>query len=488
MSVIQQFVSALLHRPATQPRGLAAAPLAPDGRTAIHPSKMRRRAADAPLSTRDVRTWYDRVPSFTDKLPWVGYNEAAQVVELEDARSCGALFEFEPAGCEARPPDHLEGLHKIVKSGLIHAIPEEEDPWVLGLYVQPEPLHGWYMKKLREYVDPRARGTRYTNAYLDLMDKHVARLERSDGYYFDDTVTKCRWRAKRLRHRGVLFRRIPPGWRPASDATPEEALNLAVERLTQSLHAAGITVRRGDLCDLQEWALRWFNPRPVVPDHDIEFLIRAMPLPNATTMPFATDLAERFVLGWPEADAEQGIWWFDGLPHTVVTVHQLLDAPSIGHFTAERERPDNTFFSMIDKLPEGTTLAMQVTILPKDRIEDHLKHIHNAAKGASTEAIQARKEVEQAFDQLVDGNRLYPTTLSFYLRGDDADDLRHREEQLNALLVSQDLQPVSREYDPVRVTAYVKGLPMNHDPDLDRDDAHWSKLTYADSVAALMPV
>ena len=73
--------------------------------------------------------------------------------------------------------------------------------------------------------------------------------------------------------------------------------------------------------------------------------------------PFGTDFGERLTLNCPISNNRSATWWFDGLPHAVVTVQGLRRAPDGGHMTAERPFGDYVF-SLFDRAPPHTVMAL----------------------------------------------------------------------------------------------------------------------------------
>jgi conjugative transfer ATPase len=188
----------------------------------------------------------------------------------------------------------------------------------------------------------------------------------------------------------------------------------------------------------------------------------------------------------PASDARSGTWYFDGRPHTCVTLQRLLKSPQIGHLSAERAL-GSRLTSLWDRFPEGTCMVLTVVAKPQDQIIEHLDAIDKRAVGASAEARRARTEIERARQEITRSNKLYPTNIAIYLAADDLAELRRSEDRLNALLLAEGLQPISREHDLIRLDAYVRNLPANFDPDFDRQ-TRWARLQYSDHLARLLPL
>jgi len=323
-----------------------------------------------PLTTADVKALYARPPSFTDFLPWVEYLPDSRCFLLEDGVSVGVLFELTPAGTEARTPGFMTELRDAIQTAITEAIPELDDaPWILQLYVQDEPSLSDLVRDVEAYVPPGTSESAYTRHYLSLLKAHCARISRPGG----------------------LFEDSAPRGRVPSALEVEAELNDVAIKWTAALAAAGIRCRRGSGEDLYRWLLPWFNPRPDCAQGDVERLLIAAPYPGDEDLPFGADLGEVLTLSCPKSENGSATWWFDGLPHTVVTVQGLRRAPDVGHMTAERPSGDHVC-SLFDRLPEHTVMVLTVTVKPQDLVRNHVGLVKRAAVGDSAEAELTRED------------------------------------------------------------------------------------------------
>ena len=85
------------------------------------------------------------------------------------------------------------------------------------------------------------------------------------------------------------------------------------------------------------------------------------------------------------------------------------------------------------------------------------------------------------------GNKLYPMSLAFYVRGDNLKALRTNVNQLNALLLPNGLQPILQEADLLALDSYLRHLPMAYDVLLDKTHRR-SRLVFSSHAANLLPV
>jgi len=442
---------------------------------------------EVPVTTRQVKQLYGRPPSFTDLLPWMEYNPASRTFLLEDGLSVGALFEITPAGTEARTPAFMTQLRDAIQTALTDAIPEEDDtPWILQVYVQDEPSLQGFQKEVANYAQPSARDTAYTQHFQQTLSEHLAQITRPGGLFEDTAVTGTHWRGQVRRVRATLYRRLKPNGRTPSAVEVEEALNDVATKWVASLDSAGIRARRATGQDLYAWLLKWFNPKPEIAGGDPDKLLEIAPYPGDEDLPFGHDLAERLTLSMPRSDNPSATWWFDGLPHTLVTIQGLRRAPEVGHMTAERQAGDHVF-SLFDRFPEHTVMVMTLTARPQDFTRNHIAQVKRAAVGDSAEADLTREDADAVEREMARGNKLYPLGIAFYVRGGDLKTLRANVNQLNALLLPNGLQPILHEADLLALDSYLRNLPMAYDESLDKASRR-SRLVFSSHTANLLPL
>lgn len=415
------------------------------------------------------------------------YDPTSRSFLLEDGVSVGALFELTPAGTEARTPEFMTQLRDAIQTALTDAIPEEdESPWVLQVYVQDEPSLKGFQHELENYAQPNVRETVYTRHFQQAMSEHLERITRPGGLFEDSAVTGTPWRGQIRRVRATLYRRLKPSGRLPPAVEVEEALNDVATKWTASLATAGIRVRRGTGEDLYNWLLKWFNPKPEIADGDPDKLLDIAPYPGDDNLPFGHDLAESLTLSMPRSDNATSTWWFDDLPHTLVTVQGLRRAPKVGHMTAERQSGDH-IFSLFDRFPEHTVMVMTLTAKPQDFTRNHIAQVKRSAVGDSAEVELTREDAEAVEREMARGNKLYPLSMAFYLRGDDLKTLRSNVNQLNALLLPNGLQPILHEADLLALDGYMRNLPMAYDAALEKSSRR-SRLVFSSHAANLLPL
>ena len=440
----------------------------------------------APLTTAAVKQHYTRPPSFTDLLPWVEYIPQSRAFLLEDGVSLGALFEVQALGCEARTPAFMTQLRDALQTAINETFPERDDaPWVLQIYVQDEPSLAQFDALLASYPSPKVRASDYSQHYQALMSRHLQAISQAGGLFDDSAVTGSRWQGQQRRIRVALYRRLAQHAKTPPAIEVEEALNDVATKWIASLASAGISAQRASGRALYRWLLSWFNPNPPLVDGHSKTLLQLAPYPGDDNLPFGYDFAEQLTLSMPRSDPATASWVFDNIPHTVVTVQSLRRAPNIGHFTAERQAGDQVF-ALYDRFPEHTIMALTVTLKPQDTTRNHIAQIKRASLGDGAEASITREHAQQAEREMAQGNKLYPVSVAFYVRGNDQKALRSNLNRLHALLLPNGLQPIVQEADLLALDSYIRNLPMAYDPSLDKLRRR-SRLIFSRHIANLLP-
>jgi conjugative transfer ATPase len=453
-------------------------------------------AEHEPVPMSRVQALYQRPPSFTGLLPWMDFSEEHQCVLLEDGVSVGAWLELTPVGCEARPEAFMAQLHESIKDTLTDSFPElSESPWVVQFFVHDDPALHALQRQVRGYATPRTQGTEFTEDYLQRLDDHLADIGRPGGLFVDTAITGGPWRGNRRQVFAAVYRRIPRAQHKAYRAAlfgmetpPWEELNDVVEKFTSALQSAGVGVRRCKGRDLFNWLIRFFNPHPGITDGDVDALLEMIPYTGDDEgRPAGFDLSDGLIWsGLPRSDLESATWWFDDLPHRCITLQGLRKPPQIGHLTAERKGGDH-IYALFDRLPENTVLSMTLVIRPQDEILNHIAQIKRASVGDSADAQLTGDDAEAAEFEIARGNKIYPLTTSFYLRGEDLPDLRQRSNQLYARLASSGMIPIPEGTDLLALDSFIRNLPNNYEPQVDKLSRR-SRMTFTRDSASLLPL
>lgn len=448
-----------------------------------------------PATESDDLALYATTPSFVDRLPWTEYLPESQCMLLEDGMSVAAFFELTPLGTEGRESVWLMQARDALENVLQDSFDElDTNPWVVQLYAQGETNWDRYLKTLRKYLQPRAKDTAFSEFYLRFFAHHLDAIAKPGGLFEDTTLTRLPWRGQNRRVRMVVYRRALDAARSRRGQSAEQALANVCERLTAGLTSVGIKSQHLVASDIHDWLLRWFNPNPTLlgptpADRERFYELTAYPEesePGEVELASGTDFAQRLFFHQPRSDVEDGVWYFDGMPHRVILMDRLRNPPHTGHLTGETRKGDaiNTYF---DQMPEDTLMCLTLVATPQDILEAHLNHLSKKAVGETLDSEQTRQDVSQARSIIGSSHKLYRGSLAFFLRGKDMQELDARGTQLANVMLNAGLQPVREEDEVAPLNSYLRWLPCVFDP--AKDKRQWySQLMFAQHAANLAPV
>ncbi|EOX0650047.1 conjugative transfer ATPase [Morganella morganii] len=437
------------------------------------------------LTQSDTDKLYPVNPSFTDYLPWAEYLPESQCLLLDDGVSVGAVFEVIPAGTEGRTAARLDEIRDIAEDALQDSFDERDShPWVIQFFCQDDPEVTAYLDTLRGYIRPQAQDTAMTADYLRETERHMRGLAVPQGLFTDRAVTGAPWRGQQRRTRMVIYRYADPA--VSEPLSPEEQLNQVCDRLASALAGAGIAVLRQNGAQIHAWLLRWFNPAPDWTDKETLYRTAAHEDTAPGELPLVNDFSEMLLFSPPRADAENGVWWFDGLPHCAVTIDRIRRAPAVGHLTGETRRGEH-INALMDLLPPGTVISLTLVVQPQDVLEARFTHLAKNAIGENSESVRVRADAETAKSYLGERHKLWRGSMTFYLSASSLQQLNRQQREMTAVLLNAGLQPVRPEYDVAPLNGWLRGLPMCFDP--ARDKKHWyTRLMFVQHLANMLPV
>lgn len=444
------------------------------------------RLTSNPLKQSEIRQIYERPESFTQFLPWVDFNADSRTFVLEDGASLGAILEILPIGTESMDQANLKIVRDAVQVALADSLPEDEQhPWVLQLYLRDDQDLSDFQESVSNYGSNTAKNSVYGRHFREVFQKHIARLSRSAGLFNDEEVSGSIWRGQIRRTYAVITHRKTTNPSRVQRESLEERFNSVVVQFQTALKVAGIQAIRAGIEDFYYWLTHWFNPNPCGAENSRE-LANTLVRDYLAEQPYGFDFAEQLVQSQPRTDGSTGYWYFDDLPHELITIQSLRRAPEVGHFTAERRQGDN-LFALFDRMPEHTIMAVTIVVQAQQDLTDRIARVKRAAVGDSADALLTKEDANSCEREIAKGNKLFPAIVSFYLRGDGPLDLQRKVNECYALLLPNGLQPIAREADQLKLDSYVRNLPMVYDPSLDKITRR-SRLMFSSHIANLLPV
>lgn len=449
--------------------------------------KLYDREPEEMVTEKDMEEMYSVRRSFTDRLPWVEYLTEDECFLLDDERSVAAVYDIFPTNAEGVMLDELARVRDNFKSFLNEVFPpHEQNPWVVEFYQSDTLSLSFFAKTIREYAAERGADNPLTKEYLPVMEQHLKDVCKEGGLFHDDTVTGVPWRGAIRTYRMIFYRRYGSKGTPPRGRTPIQELADVRQKVESQLLQSGVKCFRVDGKNFYEWLFRWFNPRPEVTGGDTEKLLEQMPYEGNDDLPYGHDFAESLLYRPPVSNKENGNWYFDNIPHKVITVQNLRRRPKIGALSAPKKVGKN-ISAIFDRMPEGTVMSMKVVITPDDIVESKIDKIEDKAVGESAKIRRIKHEAEEAKERIANDNPMYPVELCFYVRGEDEEQLRQNQTDVVSLLQVEGLNALDDNDDPIILDSYLINLPMNYDPSKEQKRRR-SRLVFTEHIANLAPI
>lgn len=434
------------------------------------------------VTEKTIAKQYQSLPSLHDQLPWRDYHEKTQTFLLEDLQSLGVAFEIVPLSCEARPQKTLEHIANAFKDSLRNAIPfEKEDPWVLQTFVEKIPNLNEEKKRIADYFQSQGKPSSLQTDYLTILNEHLDYLSQPEGIFQDEAVTGLPFRGGRMIVRAVLYRRRTKRLSVTEKEKSLKDIHLVAKKCIRQWKLTGLKVKRMSYESFHAWMFKWFNPAPKSTQGNVDALLSCIQHPD---LQYA-DVSEQLFFNAPESF--DGGWFFDDMPHRLMTIEHLTREPEIGHITSERKNALNDrVFNLMDHLPLGSIFVMNVVFQSKSQTEWHLKQVEKSAIGRHALAESVRAQVNLAEREIAHGNYYLPLSMGIYLKAETIELLEEKTMDAEGLLESHGFK-VILDTDIFPMNAYLKFLPMNYAHAFDVKYGFRSRYVALSDIAKLLP-
>ncbi len=442
-----------------------------------------------PVPVQEKERAYHSIASIAQALPWMEYDATSRCFLLQDGLSVAAMFEIEDVACEAKPEAYLLELRDRFKGLFQNTFPQEsESPWHLQFFLQDELSLDRHIDEIKDYIKPAASNTEYTQNFLDIYEEHCKIMTKPGGLFRDNQVTGNIFQGRIRRIRLIIYRLLTKETKLRRGQDVLTNLNNVAKKVESQLKSADVKVRRCTGKDFYEWMIRWFNPRPKKGKITTDELLKQQPYPGDENMPFGFDFVEQIFRSTPVSNHLDGAWYFDEIPHMLLTVQALNGIPKVGHITAERQQGKQRY-GLFDRMPEGSIFVMNVVIEHQGDAIKHVKDIYKSCAGNNVESVLARKDCEAALYQIEQGNYLFPTAIGVYVRGDDFGKLQHAVDEAETLLSNNGFILIDPEVELAPCDAYLRFLPMAFDYRFDKSKGiKRSRYVYAKQIANMLPL
>ncbi len=446
-----------------------------------------------PASVHDERKTYKARRAFTDFLPWLWpemYN-GKEYFLLDDGISYGAALNVGSIGTEAKDEEHLTDVRDALQRIFSDAVVEhQDDPWVIQAYgYRDEAALLHYINEVKNYAKESLKARfdslpAYSQHYFDdILAPHLRDLSQSEGL-FHDPLTDAKWSGCKRQVVICLYRKQSKKTRLKKRQTPLRELDEQLARLQASLSSAGLQSAPMDAYQFHDFLFRWFNPNPA--NETTEQRLSRCAYIGDDDRPADWTLADAVCTSDVRSHKDNKFWYFDGQPHSVLTVSRLRNAPSIGQISAEKIIGD-TKFAALDKLPPGAKFVITMVIQAQNHINNHLDRLEKRSNGQTAEAILTQENIFNARHNMVRQNKIYPYQIAVYLKAETDDELFQYQTEVESMLLNNNLELIPTEFDDIQLDAYLRYLPMAYNPTLDQSKLR-KGLIYAQHAANLIPV
>ncbi len=425
------------------------------------------------------RAFHALPPSFVDHIAFRDWDHETGCFELSDGRSAGVLWELTPTATEGRDHSTLTALHEAFSKAVNTGMQENVDsPWISQWFVADEASLYPFYQQVENAIEPHIRATELSQAYLAEMDAHLQQVAGKAGI-FDENGKP--WRGRERRVFVTLYRHAV---RSETYAISKKMVVEAASQFVSAFAAKGVRMRQCRGRDLIEWLTPFLNPAPETTDGDPYAMVRMTPFPDETTgkVPPEWDLGEAVLRSGPIHHPD-GVWEFQGVFYTALTVYEWSGALRFGHMTGEHEQR-----TMMDELPEGTRMSVALIATPQYEIRNHLAAIGKSAVGATAESESASDQITEVGRAMADGTKLYRCAVSFTIAGKDREELNTRSQSATAVLTKANLPVYERKFDLFRSGAFIDHLPFGFNAYRDRSGPKRATLQLSSEIAKLLPV
>lgn len=433
----------------------------------------------------DIARQYATHQTIADLLPWLEFSDDQNMMLLEDGRSVGAAFDLLAVPTEARPESHIATLHRKLTELLSKLLPlEDENPWIMQFFVQDDltlkPVYDMLAKRINENG---LKDDRLSRHYLKIMREHFELMCAEEGI-LTDPLSGLPFRGKIRRIRVCIYRRYETIKNRQHTDTVEELTHVC-EKFVVQLRQIGIKVKRMDGANLYDWLVRWFNPRPLSTNGDIDKLIEDFPYPKGRK-PFGWSFTQNVLHDTVQSD--QCSWIFNNIKHKLLLFREQSRQLDIGVISREMNLGESQKYALLDKLPAGSIYTLQVTFESKMQLENHLDKIEGAAVGKSGVIADIHNEIKQARYEIDNGNLLFRVVEGIYLRGANDHELKSHELGIQALLQTVGIEVTATLAEVFPLDGYLRLLPFSLSYEFDKKKFFRSAYKYADDVARLLPL
>lgn len=446
------------------------------------------------LTDKIMAQHYKRRPySFADQLPYMEYLDKHGTFLLEDGFSQAVVLSVSPIPTEGRSEMQLQELCDQLELTLSKAFNggvSGDTDWIMQTYSFMDDDLYRYIKDVRAYIkNPEISESEWTEHYMQVMEHHFRGINNPEGIFKDEMVTGKQWRGQIRRTYAVIYRRCSQAERNDEDFNPTDQVQRVADQFCRLLEKSPAKVRLVDGNEFFTWMTDWLNPNPGLTGGDREALYKAFSYLPKEDRPYGYNLAEALLHSEPISDPDNRCWWFDDMPHRFIRIKGLRGKSKVGQMTGEVTTGSGKNMRstcLMDSLPQGAVFHQTIVFIGHEVLDKKFMSLTSAEKGETKEARDTAKALGGALWAVENGVDIYHGSMGIFLRGKDLRSLRGITQELNQSLINEGLEPLLIEHDHLAVESYPLHLPMNFEPEKDKDGVYL-QLFYARQLACLSP-
>ncbi|USD58516.1 conjugative transfer ATPase [Vibrio sp. SCSIO 43155] len=416
--------------------------------------------------------------SFVDILPYKSFDEETDTFVLEDGYSRAAVFTISPISTVGKTTEELVEYRNGVER--IYSVFEAKTPalgqWVLQEFTYNDNRISQVMEKIRNYVQPHAKGTQLTEEYLRVTEHHLRGMAQDGGIFKDKEVTREQWGLKIPRTKFVLYRRITDEEISKVESgkfNPALELNEVIENIQVCFDQVGITYKRDNKKDVLFWLYRFFNPSPDCGMEVEEFYDLMTDVEGEGDI--GPELRETLVNNRPVSSVEENCWTFDDQKMRFLRFAELSEPPRIGQLTGEVVTgvgASATVQNAIDSIPDGCMMAKTVVFVAKSDLEDKMIKLEKASRTNSNDSERARRILKSTRNDFIDSPKSTRCTMGVYVSANTLDELDTKQRKIIATFTNNKIKLLKDSEDGLSLDGFIHHLPMNFKPLSDKSNRY----------------
>ncbi|EGR4213404.1 conjugative transfer ATPase [Vibrio metoecus] len=450
-------------------------------------------ATEPRFSKSDLnRSYTTNLPSFASRLPYAGWDADSQTFILEDLISRSVVLTIDPIPTEGKTGEQLAKSRDSIADvySIFDEIELDDGAWVIQEFSYEDNDIDSIIHRMREHVLPHAKGTTFTEKYIELMERHYRTINKDDGLYIDEKVTHQPWRFKSLRTKFLIYRR-----QSARDMSrirqgkhnPVDEIQQVLKQVITKLETSGIKSRVDDDIALFTWLFKLFNPNPELNGFSSKQDYYEKMCDVDSDLLVGRSLCEALLSEPPLSDTEDNCWYFNGRPSRFLRFGSLRKAPRIGALTgevSEGEGASETNLCLMDALPSNTILTKTVVIAPKTAFDERMNRVSGSVKGHGNDAKKMERNLASVDSLIQSDFKKVFVTMGAYISGSNLTELDDIQRKVITVLGNSNVMLYKDNVDSLGLESYINHLPMNFRPEVDKSD-HYLRTMWAQHAANL---